>query len=377
MMQIYEKSLHLQKTILQMKRFVLFIAALAITLSLGAQTIRPEWEVHFQSSLINDEFDVSKCVLAPSGTLAALRLSPYVGFGFGRHNKIKAGLDIMKNFGAPDVRPVTELAIWYQYNHPRGFTLAAGIFPYSLLKGYYSTLIFSDAGRFYDAHVEGFYLGWEGRKSHYELAFDWNGQFGDVRREQFNVMTSGEGWITSWLALCWEGMFHHYASSAAVQGVVDDHVFHPYVKFEGSSLVPLQRLQVSLGFVAGYQMDRLFQDRRIPLGGDILIDIRKWNFGIRNLFYYGGSQAPFYHATDAAGEEYGSNLYIRSSWWQIRKDGQPGLYDRLDAYWMKSINDYVDLGVHAVFHFDYLGILGFQQLLTAKVNLDGLKFRRR
>lgn len=360
-----------------MKRFILVIAFLGLGLSLGAQNIRPEWDIHFAGSLVNDEFDISKGVLAPSGTLAALRLSPYVGISFGRHHRLKAGFDVMKDFGAPDTKPVTELAVWYQYDNPSGFTFAAGIVPFSVLKGFYSTAIFSDSARFYDAHFDGFYLGWKTGKSHYELAFDWNGKFGDVRREQFNVMTSGEGWITSWLALCWEGMFHHYASSAAVQGVVDDHIIHPSVQFDYTPFLPLQRAQLSLGFMAGYQMDRLIADRRLPIGGDVIVDVRKWNFGIRNQFYYGQSQAPFYHEMDAAGEEYGANLYMRSSVWQIRKDGKPGLYDRLEAYWMKSLNDYVELGVHAVFHFDYLGSLGFQQIIQAKVNLERMPFRKR
>lgn len=359
-----------------MKRFILIIAILGMSLSLGAQPIRPEWDIHFQGSLINDEFDVSHEELAPSGTLAALRLSPYVGIGFGRGHHLKTGFDVMKDFGAPDAKPVTELAVWYQYDSPGGFMLAAGIFPGSLLSGHYSTVILSDAARFYDAHFDGFYLGWTGKKSHYELVFDWNGKWGETRREQFNVMTAGAGWVTPWLALCWEGMFHHYASSAAVQGVVDDHILHPYVQFELSSVLPLDRLEFSLGGMVGYQMDRVAGDRRIPVGADLVIDVRKWGFGIRNQFYYGQSQAPFYHAKDAAGQEFGADLYMRSSWWQIRKDGGWGLYDRLDAYWMKSLNNYVDLGVHAVFHFDYLGVLGFQQLLTAKVNLESRSFRR-
>lgn len=360
-----------------MKHLILTIASLAVCLTLGAQSIRPEWDVHFQGAIINDEFDVSNGVLAPSGTLAALRLSPYVGIRFGRQHTIKGGFDIMKDFGTAASKPVTELAVWYQYDNPDGFTLAAGIFPGSLLKGFYSTAILSDAARFYDAHFDGFYLGWEKGKTHYELVFDWNGKYGETTREQFNVMTSGEAWITPWMALCWEGMFHHYSSSASVKGVVDDHIFHPSIQFEFSSVLPLDRLQLSLGGMVGYQMDRLSGERQIPMGADVIVDIRKWGFGVRNQFYYGGSQAPFFHSKDAAGKEFGTDLYFRSSWWQIRKDGQAGLYDRLDAYWMKSLNEYVELGVHAVFHFDHLGLLGFQQLFQAKVNLEGLGFRRR
>ena len=360
-----------------MKRLFLSIAALAIGLSLGAQTVIPEWDLHFQGTIINDEYDVSNQELAPSGTVAALRLSPYVGIRFAGNHRVMAGFDIMKDFGTGSNKPVTELAAWYQYDSDKGFTLAAGIIPFYTVKGSYSTLIFSDAAAFYDAHLDGFYLGWKRERSQYEIGFDWNGKLDADRREEFNIFSSGAGWVTPWLALCWEGMFHHFASSGTVQGVVDDHILHPYVQFEFSSILPLDRLEVSLGGIVGYQNDRRKNEFRLPKGADLVIDVSKWGFGIRNQFYYGQNQAPFYHSTDAAGVEYGSSLYMRSSYWQVRRDGQWGLFDRLEAYWNKSFNDFVSIGVHAVFNFDYLGILGFQQLVTAKVNLENKLFRRR
>jgi len=375
-MQIYEFSLHLRKRYYRMKHFLLSAAALVICLCAQAQVVRPEADVHFKAALINDEFDVSNAELAPSKTLAALRLSPYVGIALGDNHRIKVGFDIMKDFGTSGTKPVTELAAWYQYDK-NGFTFAAGIFPGTLLKGYYSTAIFSDAARFYDAHYDGFYLGWKGEKSKYEVVFDWCGKFDADRREQFYVLSTGAGWVTPWLALCWEGVFHHYACSATVNGVVDDHLLHPYLKFEFSSVLPMDRLELSLGGMVGYQMDRLKGERYIPKGLDAVVDVRKWGFGVRNQFYYGRNQMPFYNKTDASGAVYGDNLYFRASWWQIRKDGEWGLYDRLDAYWVKNLNEYVSLGVHAVFHFDYLGFLGCQQFIQANFNLENLSLFRR
>lgn len=360
-----------------MKRLVLTLMALAFGAAAFAQSIRPEWDLRFQGTFINDEFDVSNQILAPSGTLGAARISPYVGLIFADNHRIKAGFDLIKDFGTEYDKPLWEPALWYQYDSDGGFRFAGGIFPYALLGGFYSTAIWSDASRFYDAHVDGFLVSWTGERSLYEICIDWFGKYGDNRREQFLVMSYGKCGLTPWLSLNWEGMFHHFASSDAVKGVVDDHFFHPYVQFEFSPIVPLDRLELSLGGMIGYQCDRDAGIRYIPKGADAIVDIRKWGFGVRNQFYYGESQAPFFHATDASGAEYGTDLYIRSSWWQIRTDGKPGLYDRLDAYWMKSLNDWVDIGFHAVFHFDYLGLLGTQQMLQASVNLEGLRFRRR
>ena len=142
------------------------------------------------------------------------------------------------------------------------------------------------------------------------------------------------------------------------------HVIPPYIQFELSSLLPLQRFEVSLGAIAGYQKDRKADILKTPFGVDAVVEVCKWNFGLRNQFYYGGNQMPF---NDTAG------LYFRAPWWQIRKDGLSGIYDGLDLYWQKSLNDFVELGVHARFHFAHMGFLGSQQVFTCTVNLDKLR----
>ena len=359
-----------------MKQLILTTAALLVAAGAAAQSVRGEWDVHFRGAIVNDEFDVSKGELAQSGTLAAINFAPYAGIGFGDGHHLKAGFNIQKDFGTPGVKPETEFAAWYQYEK-NGFTLAAGIFPYALGGGSYSSLLYSDAADFYDIHCDGFLLRWQKERSNYELFFDWCGKFGETRREEFYVVSTGEGWVKPWMALCWEGIFHHYACSEAVDGVVDDHLIHPFVQFEFSSMLPLQRLEFSVGAVAGYQKDRKADILKTPLGVDAVFEIRKWNFGVRNQFYYGASQMPFYESQDASGKMYGSSLYFRAPWWRIRRDGNNGIYDGLDVYWQKSLNDYVDLGIHARFHFDYKGFLGSQQLFTCSVNLDRISFKKK
>lgn len=346
-----------------MKHFILTVAALAAGICASAQTVRGEWDVHFRGAIINDEFDVSKGELATSGTLAAFNFAPYAGLVFGEGHHLKAGFNIQKDFGTPGTKPSTEFAAWYQYQN-NGFTLAAGVFPYALGGSRYSSLMYSDAADFYDVHCDGFLLRWQKSKSNYELFFDWCGKYGEQRREEFYVVSAGEGWVNDWMALCWEGLFHHLAGSDAIDGVMDDHVIHPYIQFELSSLLPLQRFEVSLGAIAGYQKDRKADILKTPFGVDAVVEVCKWNFGLRNQFYYGGNQMPF---NGTAG------LYFRAPWWQIRKDGLSGIYDGLDLYWQKSLNDYVELGVHARFHFAHMGFLGSQQVFTCTVNLDKLR----
>ena len=351
-----------------MKHIILSIAAFALSLCALAQPVRLVGGLSFQGAIINDEFDVSNCELAKSGTLAAFNLTPHIGLRFGEGHQIKTGFNVTRDFGTTGDKPSFELAAWYQYNNRNGFTLAAGIFPYSMLGGRYSSAIFSDAARFYDVYVDGFLLRYNKGKSNYELALDWTSKFGETRHEQFIFLSAGEAWFTSWLALCWEGVFHHYACSVQQDGVYDDHLFHPYLQMEFSSLLPLQRLELSAGGMIGYQKDRKRDWFYTPKGADVVLEIRNWNFGVRNQFYYGDNQLPLY--------ETNPDMYFRATWWQVRKDDLPGLYNNLDCYWTKSLNSYVTLGLHAAFHFDRLGYLGCQQFFQASVNLDKLSIAK-
>ena len=360
-----------------MKRLVLttILAALA-ALSLGAQEFTPQVGVNFQGLFVNDEFDASGQTLMASGTLGAARLFPYAGLRFGKVHGLYAGLDLVQDFGVTPIRPYTELAFWYELQS-RHFALYAGLVPYAKLKGTYSSAIWSDANAFYDGVLAGFALQGTYDRSFWEIALDWCGKYGDNSREQFTVVTAGDIGFTDWLSLGWEGLFHHFACSVQKQGVVDDHLLHPFLKWDFSSFTGMQKLELQTGTILGYQADRLMQRKSLPVGADIVLDVKKWGFGLRNEAYYGGSQAPFYQLADETGEVYGDELYFRSSVWQITPDATPGFYDRVDAYWEKGFwEDRVSLGVRMVGHFGCGGFLGWQQMLSASVNLDNITFKK-
>lgn len=358
-----------------MKRLSLAVILLSVSFAAASQTpVKLEFDLEMHATVVNDEYDASDAVLATSGTLPAVRMAPYLSLVFGEGSRISTGVNLCRDFGTPGVAPSAEWAVWYQLNRPV-FTLAAGVFPCSLLKGEYSTLILSDSRRFYDALLDGFLLQWNKGRSHYEIALDWNGKFDRSRREQFNVITSGKGCVNSWISLNWEGMFHHYADSEEVWGVVDDHVLHPYMELDFAAFLPLQKLAVEAGPVLGYHFDRRKEDRRTSLGGLLSAEVRKWNVGIRNEAYYGGSQAPFYKSADANGSIYGSDLYMRASLWQVTPESAPGFYDRAVIYWQPKVTQGVHLKLLVAAHFGYGGFLGSQQIVEAIIDLHQLCLR--
>lgn len=352
-----------------MKKTLLTILLALSAAPLGAQ--KPGFEAggRFETSIINDEFDVSQDRYAASGTLAAVKLSPYVGLRIRDSHALVTGVSLIKDFGTPGEHPFAEWTVWYQYGR-RGLTFAAGIFPRALLKGRYSTFILSDAARFYDNNLEGFAIRYSKGRFLGEIALDWNGKFGETRREQFNVISAGEYRFTGWMSACWEGMFHHYACSGEFSSVVDDHIFHPYVSFDAASGVSMQRLRLDVGAVMGYQKDRLTGEGSHPFGADIVLDAAKWGFGIRGEVYYGDAQNALYNSPDESGTPYGSALYMRSSIWQ-----KSGFYGRGDLYWGKSLCKEVWVGVRFAFHFGEDGYLGCQQFLQARVNLSNIRIK--
>lgn len=353
-----------------MKRYALALMLALLALSAQAQKVSLQWGVRLDGAMINDEFDASEARFAESGTLAAVKLSPKIGLKFGKGSRIFAGATFTKDFGTPGIAPATEWAAWYQLNR-KNFTLAAGIFPRSILSNGYSTLILSDAVRFYDSYLEGFALRWKNKSSFAEIALDWNGKYGEKRREQFNVISAGKLYLfIPQFVVGWEGMFHHYACSSEFSAVVDDHIIRPYVGADLASLTGLQVLGAQLGVVVGYQKDRLCGMGYTPFGVHFMAEARMWNFGIKNIAYYGDSQAPLYSLPDEAGNPYASALYMRASVWQ-----KSGFYDRAELYWAKRIGKYVSLGVNFVFHFGNEGYLGCQQMFRVAVNLNDIKLK--
>lgn len=361
-----------------MRRLLFSILFLSAFLPLGAQQVRPVFQVKADAFFLNSEFDVSGNKLATSQTLGAVRATPYVGVRFGESHRLMAGFSALQHFGTPGAGPQLEAALWYQYDK-RNFTFSAGIFPRATLRGAYSTAVVSDEINLLDAHLEGFLLQWHPGQSHYEIALDWNGKYGVGRREQFNVITSGYSPLTPWLALGWEGMFHHLACSTEAYDVVDDHILHPYVKADAAPFTVLEELSLQAGLLAGMQRDRNTEEKgRIPLGVNLTFTAMKWGFGLRNQFYYGNSQSPLYAEPDCTGKPFGPQLYLRSSFWQVCTDGAAiGYLDRADLFWQKKLGQYVSLAVQFRFFFGQGGYVGCQQLFHASVDLNKITFKRK
>ena len=357
--------------------------------------VKLDYNVHMDYAFVNNEFDRSSSFFIPTGTIAAARVSPYIGLKIdrgelGRH-RLMGGIDIMKNFGenpiswgaetSPSLENLAlfrEITLWYQYTRQFGettFNMAAGVFPRHLCGGKYTTAVFSDGVRFFDNNAEGLLLKWNREKSNYEVILDWNGLIGHDRREQFNILSYGECYLKDWLQLGWQGMFHHYANSAAACGVVDDHFLNPFVTFNFAKMTSMQALSLSAGPFLAYQRDRRKENYDIPLGADFVLKAKKWDVGLRYEFYYGEDMMPLFGMTDNAGIAYGTNLYTRSGAWRISKDGSPSHYQNAEIYWEPRLAEFVHIKVSAIAHMNK-EFIGWQQLLILNFDLDALRDKK-
>ena len=111
-----------------------------------------------------------------------------------------------------------------------------------------------------------------------------------------------------------------------------------------------------------------------PHGAEIDLDIKNWNVGIRNDFFFGTDMMPYYNNFDNAGLKYGSDLYYGDPFYRIHDDGTagPGIYDRLELYYEPQIGGFLKIRVSALFHFHSFGYSGCQQMVSLRFNLDKL-----
>lgn len=358
------------------------------------------YDMDFEMNFDNREYYSSR--FSNSMTIFGVRMTPSVGMEFRQENGLKhrvmAGIDMMKDFGAsispdsvtpPDHDELSmkqlntdlfhEITLWYSLNRKSGktdFSLLAGIFPRKAMEGRYSTAFFSDSLRFYDNNLEGILLKLSRPKAYFELGCDWMGQFGDYRREKFMIYSSGEGEILPMTRLGYSAYMYHFACSRDVDGVVDNILLNPYIEIDAGRKAGLQKLAFTIGWLQAMQHDRKNVGHYVfPHGGELVMDIRNWNVGIRNNLFVGYDMMPYYTSKDKGGFSYGERLYLGDPFYRIHdtRDAEgTGIYDMLEIYYEPVTGRYLNISLSARFHFHGKGYSGCQQMFTLRFNLQEL-----
>jgi len=341
------------------------------------------YDVDFHMNFDNREFDYSQGKYAPSETLFGARIAPYVGLDYKKdslEHRMMLGLSLKKDFGSGDKNwNVFEKVLFYytlKLHAPKlDFRMDAGIFPAYFCTGDYHPAIVSRKYKWQESYIEGVRFSLRNERGSHELLCHWLGMYDQNRREQFIIYGGGDVKIIPWLNFCYDFGLQHYAESVEAHGVVDNWMFNPYFQIDFTHWAPvMQRLHLNLGAFVAYERDRVNSSKpAIPAGFDGLFEVRKWNVGIRNRFYWGDRLLTYYSCFDDAGIPYADNLYHGEPFYQVRIEDNllPACYDCLDVYYEPHICDFVDLRLDLSFHFNE-GFSGWQQLVGVRFNLDRL-----
>ena len=137
-----------------------------------------------------------------------------------------------------------------------------------------------------------------------------------------------------------------------------------------------QELNGDLGPIVGYQRDRSAPNSTIfPWGIIANQNLRLFNAGIANTFYY-GEDLMLYYGVVYNGVQYGSDLYFGERFYHTHIRGT-SFYDRLEAFYEPRIAPWLDLRVSLVFHMGnpttaFPAFRGWQQVFSLKFNLEKL-----
>lgn len=390
------------------KSILYLVVVMMVTASVGyAQEntdVRFAYDVDFETYFDNREFYRSS--FSRSSTIFGARLTPSVGLAFqsseDMRHKVMIGIDIMKDFGASVVSPeiaspdseetlmsqhhkdlFREVTLYYKLDKKLEDTdleLYAGIFPRNMSDGNYSEVFFSDSLKFYDNNLEGILLKLKRPKARFEIGCDWMGMYGHSRREKFMIFSSAEAEVAPVLSLGYLAYMYHFASSEDVRGVVDNILINPYARFDFGHLLGFQLFTLRLGWLQGLQNDR----RNIgaycfPRGGELELEMMKWNVGVRNKMFYGMDMMPYYNRSDVGGFKYGNRLYFGDPFYRMHDgDGSgPAFYDRLEFYWIPYKGDLLDISIGAMFHFHDFHYSGCQQVVQMNIDLHQIISNRR
>lgn len=346
------------------------------------------YDLDFDMQFDNREFDGTS--YTSSMTVFGARVTPAVGVGLqqknGTKHRLMVGIDIMKNFGAASKNSelFDEMTLYYDVKKQlgkTGFEMVAGIFPRRYAEGSYSQAFYSDSLRFYDNNLEGLLLKFSRPKAYFEIGCDWMGMYDTYSRERFQIFSSGEGRVLPFLSLGYAASLYHFSCSGVSIGVVDNALINPYLRFDLASVADMQALSVRLGWLQALQNDRANVGHYVfPGGAEVVMEVQKWNVGLRNDMFIGTDIMPYYNTVDNAGYKYGNVLYMGSPFYRVWDDGRDGigLADRLEVYYAPKFGaPYLDMKVSAIFHFDGEKYCGCRQMVSLNFNLEKLLCRKK
>ncbi len=320
-----------------------------------------KWRAGLEYFFDNAEF--AKSTLTRDYTVSGIHISPQIGVSWDEKHTIFGGVDVMSQSGSKNIIDQAKIIGYYQFSSDN-IDFYAGAFPRGDLFNNYSELLFQDSINFFRPVIQGLYVKYGNQDGFISAWLDWNGLRTPQDRETFFIGLSGyKRWGLFYLDL--QSYMFHFANtlpSNPTFGVCDNFQGELAAGIDFAPLVPLNKLTLSVGALAGFERDRNKIDQpHIPIGAVIKSDILYKRFGL-NLLYYGGKQRMQLY------DQYGSALYWGTPFLRSKHYFQAKIY--IDVIRNRFIN--AQLGVKA--HYSENKFF-FEQQFSLCASLDNLSFK--
>ena len=316
------------------KRIACLILLLATMLTAGAQELA--WSVDMSGFFDNREYSYDK---VRSQTIFGTRLSPEIGIEID-NSRIMAGASWVQPIDGCTNNAKIHPTVYYRYDTPR-LKMSLGMFPRTQLLETPLAIMQYDSLTYFRPNLAGALFQYVAPKGYAETYIDWRQVQTKETREAFLIAFNGR-WQphTNFFAGA-NLMMNHLALTRTINDkntVTDDLIVSPYIGLDLSSNTPLSTLTLKVGYHLSLERLRNIGTWHRPQG--LLIDLlAEWRFlGMRNTFYTGDAQMPFYPLLGPELNQ-GDPFY------------QSSTYNRTDIYAYLFRNNYLNCYVSCNFHY--------------------------
>lgn len=334
---------------------ILFLFAVLGIQPLTAQKFL--WEADFVGFFDNREY---KSHNQQSQTLFGTRLSPQVGIGTedGRF-RFMAGASWIQPIDTK-VKDATIIPTIYFRHITPSFKMSFGIFPRTQLIEQLPDALFYDSLLYFSPNIRGALFQYERKKGYAEAYVDWRTMQTETDREAFTIILKGR-YNMGLFFLGANVMMNHLARSKNSPdniSVMDDMVFNPYAGIDLSHRTFLDSLSIKCGYLNSLERNR-GDGSWYNCKGFLSEVVLQWRFvGVKNIFYVGENQQPFYR-------QYGA----------LFNQGDPSYqssYNRTNIYCYFYQNSFVSCLASVNLHISKNAPMGSQQQLVVRMNLNNL-----
>lgn len=296
-----------------MRRSLFFFLFIANCTLCFAQKL--EWSVDFSTIFDNREGDNK---MTDTRTFFQTQLAPEIGISLldGRH-RLMGGIVWTQPIGCEWDGHRLSPTLYYRYTGPKGWDMALGMFPRSLLHTPMPDYIWNDSTYYTQHNIRGAMASYTGRNGYFEAIVDWRAMQSATQREAFNIITRGEyqrpqsKFIAGGLV-----MMNHFALTKPANPddhIVDNFIVNPYIGLDLTRSTGLDSLTFRLGALTSITRNRAYEKWKIPTGARLQVDLAwKW-FRWHNVSYIGGRLFPYYHEFGALLDQ--GEPYYQSKWY--------------------------------------------------------------